>query len=105
MIDRKKESRRERKCGSEETSTLVSAVIRRKKGNGPGPSAASAIQAFVLMVCFHWQQAERGLQNRQRCEDEDKSTETKEEPKDIFLYSDAKKITNIRERGRCHCSP
>lgn len=55
---------------------LVSAVIRRKKGNGTGPSAASAIQAFVLMVCFHWQQTEGGLQNRQRCEDEDKSTET-----------------------------
>lgn len=56
---------------------------------------------FKLLSCFHWQQSEGGLQNRQRCEAEDKSTETKEELNYVFLFSDkAKKITNNRESGR-----
>lgn len=70
-------------------------LLSGEKGNGTGPSAASAIQAFILLVCFHWQQSEGGLENMQRCEDEDKSTGTKEELY-IFLCSGDK----AKNRGR-----
>lgn len=55
---------------------------QKKKGNRTGPFTVFAISAFVL-VCFHWQHTERGLQNRRRFEDEDKSTETEEELNDV----------------------